>query len=719
MPLAPGGGGRSTWQEAILGWKHRRCGRSALRTRKERFLLGFRFLEGLLTGQRSSIVLPEPDRGRRRTAGAVASHREQEAGPAGLQGGRRRRRFEVPRLETVKRVARPGRLTQREAMTSCYILQTAPHPVEGNAYVVLTDHRDAAYLEPLERLAKHHAGTLLRVDDLGTLADPSARAALAKQLVAAKPRYVAVAPRLESFRENMLLGLWDILATLDADPELDALPGLLVAPDAASFAALVDRSIAYRPTARSAFHPFVISQLVDGSPNGSRSLQKLGILRERFGQVGAETPGLVVRHSPGDQPRLEGKDIWEAHTRGPRTPLAEFPGDAANAINDASLVVMFGHGVPGMACGLKVEAFDNLVLTNKVILCGSCFSAAPTNSDFPKMAVGPDGSAVVADRKRFVMEAVEHGAVVAIGHMRTNAGFPHLYPVLDSLLHGETVGEAYQRLIDGLLEWTQLDPDELVPHQGRAPEAAPEPGAGFGPGPGGGIALIKCNQLLYVLIGDPALARRQPLAKAAASRPRTGQPPGPRTEPASFKSTLNHPAALRTTPQRPRSTAGSFPRTARPSQRGEAAIRGRRPCLQLGEPIEVRRPLARPGPRSPRVPGPPGSEPDVRQVAERVAAGEGLAGAGQHRHAHPERLAGRQAARVGKRVERHVDPVVGGQQLRRRRRRPRSRAASALIPCFREQVDVSRSGTGVVQPAILEHEPRPGDAARGPPPRAR
>ncbi len=39
---------------------------------------------------------------------------------------------------------------------------------------------------------------------------------------------------------------------------------------------------------------------------------------------------------------------------------------------------------------------------------------------------------------------------------------PHLYPVLDSLLHGETVGEAYQRLIDGLLEWTQLNPDELV-----------------------------------------------------------------------------------------------------------------------------------------------------------------------------------------------------------------------------------------------------------------
>ena len=171
-------------------------------------------------------------------------------------------------------------------------------------------------------------------------------------------------------------------------------------------------------------------------------------------------------------------------------------------MNDASLVVMFGHGVPGMACGLKVEAFDNLVLTNKVILCGSCFSAAPMKSDFPKMAVGPDGSAVVADRKRFVMEAVEHGAVVALGHMRTNAGFPHLYPVLDSLLHGETVGEAYQRLIDGLLAWTQLDTDELVLTK---------------PEPSNSLPVMKRNQLLYVIIGDPALRPLTPLDQGQAN----------------------------------------------------------------------------------------------------------------------------------------------------------------------------------------------------------
>src|SRR5262249_58702210 len=101
---------------------------------------------------------------------------------------------------------------------------------------------------------------------------------------------------------------------------------------------------------------------------------------------------------------------------------------------------------------------------------------------------------VLADRNRFLMEAIQRGAVVTYGHMRLNGGFPHLYPVLDSLLEGETVGEAYQRLIDGLLEWTQLEPDELVLAH---PEKAIMP------------ALMRRNELLYVLVGDPPL---RPLA---------------------------------------------------------------------------------------------------------------------------------------------------------------------------------------------------------------
>jgi hypothetical protein len=113
------------------------------------------------------------------------------------------------------------------------------------------------------------------------------------------------------------------------------------------------------------------------------------------------------------------------------------------------------------------------------------------------MAVGPDGSEVVADRKRFLMEAIERGAVAAYGHMRLNGGFPHLYPVLDALLQGETVGDAYQRLIDGLLEWTGLEPDQLVLAH---PETAAMP------------ALMRRNQLLYVIVGDPALRPLAPMA---------------------------------------------------------------------------------------------------------------------------------------------------------------------------------------------------------------
>jgi hypothetical protein len=431
--------------------------------------------------------------------------RAQEPKPA-LVGKAAGQPFVVPRLETLKRVERPGGLSPLEASTSCYILRTEPHAVQGNAYVVVTDHRDEAYLEPLRRLAAHHQGIVLPVDDLGALADRTGRAELARRFSETRPRYVAVAPRLESFRENMLLGLWNVLATLDSDPELDVLPGLLVAPDAVSFAALVDHSLTYQPPSRKAFRAFIVSQLVNGSPMGSRSLQKLGILREFFGEMGCEVSGLVVRQFPGERPRLEGRGIVDARPdgNGPRSLLARLPASAAEAIGASSLIVMFGHGTPGMTCGMRVEAFDEVSLLNKVILCGSCMSAAPTHSDFRKMAVGPDGSEVVADRKRFLMEAIERGAVVAYGHMRLNAGFPHLYPVLEAVIDGETVGESYQRLIDGLLRWTRLDPDELV-------LAKPDTNDEW--------AIMRRNQLLYVLIGDPALRPLAPLPHPPTSRP--------------------------------------------------------------------------------------------------------------------------------------------------------------------------------------------------------
>lgn len=430
-------------------------------------------------------------------------------GPAAAKRKGEAARFEVPPVGSIKRIARPGGLNRDEAMQSRYILKTEPHPALGEAYVVVTDHRDEAYLAPLQRLARHHEGTIVRVDDLGALAQAPARAGLITQLKDVKAGYVAVAPRNESFRENMLLGLWSVLAKLDADPELDARPGLLVAPDARSFAGLIDRSIAHRPVPRTALRPFVVSQLGNASPNGTRSLQKLGVMRELFGGMGFEAPGLVVRQFPGDEPRLEGRDIWVARTSGPRLPLAEFPEPASRAFDEASLVVMFGHGTPGITCGMKVESFDHRSFAGKVVLCGSCMSAAPAKSDWPAMAVGPDGMAVVAGRKRFLSEAVERGAVVTYAHMRLNAGFPHLFPVLESLLRGETVGDAYQELIDGLRVWTRLDPDEFVL---RAVDAGDQ------------TDVMRRNQMLYVMVGDPKLRPLAPLETAGgkAKSPRGG-----------------------------------------------------------------------------------------------------------------------------------------------------------------------------------------------------
>jgi hypothetical protein len=159
---------------------------------------------------------------------------------------------------------------------------------------------------------------------------------------------------------------------------------------------------------------------------------------------------------------------------------------------------MYGHGVPGMTCSLDVTAFHDVTMTNKVILCGSCFSAYPPQSEFPAMPSGPDGSGVQNDRERFLMCAIGKGAVVAYGHMRQNSGFPHMYPVLEAWMNGLSVGEAYQRLINGIIDSQGFTAGEFVLREGPAANQA---------------AVMRRNQLLYVLVGDPAL---QPLVRMTA-----------------------------------------------------------------------------------------------------------------------------------------------------------------------------------------------------------
>jgi hypothetical protein len=87
-------------------------------------------------------------------------------------------------------------------------------------YVILTDHTEPGYLVPLQRLAQHRDGVVLRVEDLALLyKDPNEMTEVRTQLEDAKVRHLAIAPRMETYRENMLLGVWELISTIDDDPQ--------------------------------------------------------------------------------------------------------------------------------------------------------------------------------------------------------------------------------------------------------------------------------------------------------------------------------------------------------------------------------------------------------------------------------------------------------------------------------------------------------------------
>jgi hypothetical protein len=83
--------------------------------------------------------------------------------------------------------------------------------------------------------------------------------------------------------------------------------------------------------------------------------------------------------------------------------------------------------------------------------------------------------------------------------MRLSQGFPRLYPVLQSWLDRQTVDQAYQGLINSVIE-TQAQ--GLKRYVVSDPNISPR--------------RIPQNALLYVIIGDPAL---QPLGNLLVSRP--------------------------------------------------------------------------------------------------------------------------------------------------------------------------------------------------------
>ena len=396
---------------------------------------------------------------------------------------------DVPRLD--RRSPRPPVAVLRN---SAFALKLKSHSVAGHKYVVLTDHQEEAYLSSLQRLAKHRQGVLLKVEDLTQLPkQASKRTELKKRLLDAQVKYLAIAPRATSFRENTLLALWEVLTTLDADPQLDVYPGILLGSTPKSLARLVQQSIDHQPKTVNTLKPLAISQVRTRSE--LRSLQKAGILRNVFQSYGIETP-VVAIYTPEAKgaPELKGSRVWNIYTKGPREFVKKFPEQPAQALQESSLVVMHGHGIPGMSCSVDIDAIP-LDFPGKIILSGSCFAAAPAKSDLPAMSRAPGGY-TVSKRPAFATQCVDQGAIVFFGHMRLSSGFPHLYPVLEQWMAGKTVGESYQQLINGIIGMRGYRSGKfIVPDPARAERR------------------LAQNTALYVVLGDPALVPVARLSK--------------------------------------------------------------------------------------------------------------------------------------------------------------------------------------------------------------
>ena len=394
--------------------------------------------------------------------------------------------FRIPEVGELPRIDRNSPRPASEVLrNSAFILRLKAHAPMGRGYLILTDHSAEGYLEPLRQLARHRKATLIKLADLAAVHQPDTLRKLRTRLAELKPKYVALVPRMESYRENMLLGMWELLTTLDDDPFLDVFPGILLASSPARFKALIERTVNYRRITNKDLRPFAISQVPSNAE--TRSLQKAGILRKIFAGHGIETPTLAI-YTPRatEAPELQGEKSWKIRLASKGNFVKSLAPEPQAALQEARLVIMHGHGIPGMSCSVDIEGIP-AESKNQVVLSGSCFSAVPMKSDFPHMPSAPGGYKV-GQRPAFAIRYVDCGATVFFGHMRLSSGFPHLYPVLEKWLEGSSVGESYQQLINGLIEMRGFRPGGFVVEQPIQQRRLPQ------------------NALLYVIMGDPAIA---------------------------------------------------------------------------------------------------------------------------------------------------------------------------------------------------------------------
>jgi hypothetical protein len=391
----------------------------------------------------------------------------------------------IPEIEDIARVSGNSRPTKGASRkNNVFAMQTQPHPVEGTRYVVLTDQTDEAYLASLKRLADHHEGTLIQVDDLATIGIGEQMDPVRKQLLSVDAKWVAIAPKEESFRENMLLGMWKLLSALDDDTQIDVFPGIVYASTPESLATFVDQAISHEPQAVSTIKPVAISQIPSSSE--LRSIQKAAMLKKWFATMKVETPIVgIYADRAANAPRLEGDKIWNLKVAKGSKAIEEFPANLQPTIDDSNLIVMHGHGTPGMSCSVDNVALPS-DLNGKVIFSGSCFSCSPSQSDLPAMRELPGGYEFV-QREAFIIRAIDNGAKMAFGHQRLSSGFPHMFPVLEEVMQGNSAGEAYQQLLNGLMDSSGISGERLMIELPTTKKRVPQ------------------NKLLYVLICDPAM----------------------------------------------------------------------------------------------------------------------------------------------------------------------------------------------------------------------
>lgn len=401
--------------------------------------------------------------------------------------------LDLPPLKDLPRIDRTSpRPAPSILRNSAFILKMKAHAVSGENYVILTDHDSPAFLSALNKLSEYRNGEILRLDDLGSVTEVAGRTILHERLLEANPKYVAVAPKMDSYRENVLLGLWEVFSSLDEDPHIDVYPGILLAPNAESFQRLIARSINYRAIPQKSLRPIAISQVP--SVAETRSLQKAGILREMFAGYGLNTPTIAV-YTPAaeDAAKLEGKDLWNIHLKSKGDYVKTLSSKPDRALKTAQLVVMHGHGIPGMSCSIDINGIPSNS-ANRIVLTGSCFSAVPVKSDLPRLSSAPGGYKVDA-RPAFALEYLDRGAVVFFGHMRLSSGFPHLFPVLENWMEGESVGIAYQELLNAIIDMRGFRAGDFV---------IPTPVT---------QRTIRQNTMLYVIFGDPAIKPFEKLEK--------------------------------------------------------------------------------------------------------------------------------------------------------------------------------------------------------------